>query len=358
MIELLEIIGVAVLIGIGYLIILRNYDIYDKEPFSILLASFVVGGVVSIVVTTLLYQFVSVERTFAQAFYKVGLIEELAKLITFFLIYKIIKKHFDEIVDGVIYMSCIALGFAVIENVSYALNSETPFNLLALRVFTSTIGHMAFSGIMGVALYVHLKVHTNWMGIGLSLIIAAFSHGFYDGVLFVPDFNWSFIAVYAMIVAEAIMVIRVVLSFSRFRKPFGVLLLTRSTIKRTTLCVNCGNNGENKLLLFWKISAQNCNRCGNIVFSWKSWEQIHRYYRPLSSFKEEVRSYSKATQTYYRFGTDGEHVIDIEQSLVSCKTQSLNTWLVESNQKDKVRYLNKPVIGWLLKGVGLRYMVD
>lgn len=357
MIELLGIIGAAVLIGIGYLILLRNYDIYDKEPFNILLASFVVGGIVSIIVTTFLYQFVSVERTFAQAFYKVGLIEELAKLITFFLIYRVIRKHFDEIVDGVIYMSCIALGFAVIENVSYALNSETPFNILAMRTFTSTIGHMAFSGIMGIALFIHFRVHKNWLGLLLSLVIAAFSHGFYDGVIFNSALNGIFFVIYGLIVITALWVIRITLSFSRFRKPFQFDLFVDAGKTETIVCVNCGTRGNSSKLEFWKIESQQCVSCDHMVFNFTSWKQVNRYYLPLRYWKWEVKKIRDSKNHPFRFGENAEHVLDVKKRLVSCNSHSLSAWLTLENKKDKSSFLNKPIVGWVLKGIGLRYLV-
>jgi len=356
--ELGLIIFAAFFIGVLYLVKLRNYDIYDKEPFGIMLASFLVGGVVSIIVTTILYSFVNVQHTFTQAFYKVGLIEELAKLITFFLIYKIIRKHFDEIVDGVIYMSCIALGFAVIENISYALASESPFSLLAMRAFTSTIGHMAFSGIMGVALFVHFRVHKNWGGILLALVLAAFGHGFYDGVLFKSELNWMFFFVYGLIVISLLWVIRIVLSFSRFRKPFTFSLFDEKGVSEAQLCVNCGTRSQTARLNFWKIDVQNCSSCENLVFDFRYWKQVNRYYLPLRRWKKVEKGYKKSKTNPIRFGVESEHTLDVYVKMVSCSSESLSHWLVLENNLDKKRILSKPIIGWVLRGVGLKYMVE
>ena len=357
MTELGIIIFVAFAIGVFYLVKLRNYDIYDKEPKTIMFVSFLVGGIVSIIVTTILYTFVDVERTFSQAFYKVGIIEELGKLITFFVIYKIIRKHFDEIVDGVIYMSCIALGFAVIENITYAMNTENAFTMLAIRAVTSTIGHMAFSGIMGIALFVHFKVHKNWPGIFLSLLIAAFSHGFYDGVLFKPEFTWSFIIVYVLIVISALWIIRLVLSFSRFRKPFEWFAFEPTAKSEPILCVSCGTKQRSVRYTFWKINSHKCSNCTNLVFDFEYWKQVNRYYLPLRRWKKVKKGYKKSNTNPLRFGDSAEHVIDFHIEMVSCSSGTLKTWLDSENQLDKARILNIPVIGWLLKGIGLKYMI-
>jgi len=253
-------------------------------------------------------------------------------------------------------MSCIALGFAVIENVEYALSSESPYTLLAVRAFTSTIGHMAFSGIMGIALFVHFRVHNNGLGIGLSLLIAAFAHGFYDGVLFKSELNWSFGFVYSLIVMTAFWVIRIALSFSRFRKPFEFSLFKKSSITENELCVNCGTRSKDAKYEFWKIKYQQCESCRHIVFNFKSWKQVIRYYLPLRYWKSELKMFRKSTNIPFRFGENAEHILDVNMELVSCNSQTLSTWLISENKKDKSKYLNKPVIGWFLKGIGLRYL--
>lgn len=355
--ELGIIIFIAFAIGVFYLVKLRNYDIYDKEPIGIMLASFVVGGIVSIIVTTFLYTFVEVEHTFLQAFFKVGIIEELGKLITFFLIYKIIKSHFDEIVDGVIYMSCIALGFAVIENISYAVNAENAISMLAVRAITSTIGHMAFSGIMGVALFVHFRVHKNWGGIFLSLIVAAFAHGFYDGVLFKSEFTWSFIFVYALIVIAAWWVIRLVLSFSNFRKPFEWFDFEPTTKLQPILCVNCGTREHSLLYTFWKINSHKCSNCNNLIFDFKYWKEVNRYYLPLRSWRKVKNGYKNSKTNPILFGLNSEHKVDANVEMVSCSSNTLKSWLDIENQEDKMYVLNTPIIGWLLKNIGLKYMM-
>ena len=351
------IVAVAVLIGLAYIQLLRKFDIYEKEPFKILFASFAAGGVVSIIVTTILYSFVSVEHTFAQAFYKVGLIEELAKLITFFLIFKVFRRHFDEIVDGVLYMSCIALGFAVIENVFYAMGSETPFTILALRTFTSTIGHMAFSGIMVVALFVHFRVQRNVGGIILSLLVAAFAHGIYDGVLFEPAYSWSFFGVYWFVVLGAVWVIRLVMSFSRHKKPFTSAIFKSTSQAGNLHCVSCGEKQQSDLLLFWKIESQACGNCGQMDFDWEAWKQMNRYYLPLRKWKKQTKGYRNSGEAVIRFGAYDEHILNVSNQRVSCKPETLGIWLVSENQKDRQQFLRKPILGWILKGVGIQYVM-
>ena len=60
----------------------------------------------------------SLPGLFAYAILVIGVIEELAKMIPFLLVV-IHFKEFDEPIDGIIYGSFIALGFAAVENIQY-----------------------------------------------------------------------------------------------------------------------------------------------------------------------------------------------------------------------------------------------
>ena len=74
----------------------------------------------------------------------IGPIEELAKLLPFILI--VLRfKAFDEPLDGIIYASFIALGYAAAENIDY-LEYLTPLEAAA-RGFASPVVHILFASI-------------------------------------------------------------------------------------------------------------------------------------------------------------------------------------------------------------------
>jgi RsiW-degrading membrane proteinase PrsW (M82 family) len=56
----------------------------------------------------------------ARSFLIVGLFEETAKVLGLFAVYPFIKKRLTGPAAAIIYMSCVALGFSLIENYSYA----------------------------------------------------------------------------------------------------------------------------------------------------------------------------------------------------------------------------------------------
>jgi len=80
----------------------------------------------------------------AYALLAIGPIEEIAKLLPFVLV--VIRfKAFDERLDGIIYASFIALGYAASENMDY-LEYLTPLEAAA-RGFASPVVHILFASI-------------------------------------------------------------------------------------------------------------------------------------------------------------------------------------------------------------------
>ena len=111
----------------------------------------------------------------------IGGIEELAKLAPF-LIVVLRFKAFDEPVDGIIYASFIALGFATVENIQY-LQYVTGIEMIG-RGFASPVVHIMFASIW--AYYIGLAfLHQRNLPIVVFkyLALAAVFHGIYDFVV-------------------------------------------------------------------------------------------------------------------------------------------------------------------------------
>jgi RsiW-degrading membrane proteinase PrsW (M82 family) len=108
----------------------------------------------------------------------IGLIEELFKFLPFILIILRLKA-FDEKIDGIVYASTIALGFASFENIYYLAHLEG-FELIG-RAFASPLAHTIFSSIWGYTVgkaRIQGKSLLKASLIGLS--IAALVHGIFD----------------------------------------------------------------------------------------------------------------------------------------------------------------------------------
>jgi len=118
---------------------------------------------------------------FAYAILAIGVIEELAKMIPFLLLV-IHFKEFDEPIDGIIYGSFIALGFAAVENIQY-LQNVTGVEAWA-RGFAGPVIHIVFASIWGYYIG-RAYLCREFLGrtILAALAFTAILHGIYDFVV-------------------------------------------------------------------------------------------------------------------------------------------------------------------------------
>jgi RsiW-degrading membrane proteinase PrsW (M82 family) len=115
---------------------------------------------------------------FAYGVLVIGTIEESVKILPFLLV--VLRfQEFDEPIDGIIYASFIALGFAALENIYY-LDSLSTAEAYA-RGFAAPVVHIVFASIWGYYIgKAHLAGKPLAPVILLSLAVTAFLHGSYD----------------------------------------------------------------------------------------------------------------------------------------------------------------------------------
>jgi RsiW-degrading membrane proteinase PrsW (M82 family) len=118
---------------------------------------------------------------FAYAVLAIGLIEESAKLLPFLLIIRLFRE-FDEPIDGIIYASFIALGFAAVENIRYLeyLGTRQAY----ARGFVGPVLHIVFASIWGY--YVGrawLRRRAVLPTVFAALGVSALVHGVYNFVV-------------------------------------------------------------------------------------------------------------------------------------------------------------------------------
>ncbi|TYC18113.1 PrsW family intramembrane metalloprotease [Bizionia gelidisalsuginis] len=177
-----------------FIIIIYIYskDKYEREPKWLLLISFLLGAIVSIFITTILYSVfkialpvtdnLNVVQQCIQAFVVVGFSEEFSKyLIVLFFAQR--RKEFNERFDGIVYAVMVSMGFAATENVLYVLEGGASTALL--RAFTAVPAHATFGILMGYfmgkAKFSKNKIVLNLTG----LLLAVLFHGAYDFFLFI-----------------------------------------------------------------------------------------------------------------------------------------------------------------------------
>jgi protease PrsW len=147
------------------------------EPAGLLLRVFF-WGILMVIPSSLLEQ--GIETLFGTTvmFALVGLIEEGFKFLAASSIAK--NKHFDEPVDGLIYATASALGFATLENLGYMLTGGAA--LILVRGPISTLGHILFSLTWGYAM--SLRRFRNARNVlRRGWLLGAFLHTIFNGIL-------------------------------------------------------------------------------------------------------------------------------------------------------------------------------
>ena len=115
---------------------------------------------------------------FRYAVLAIGPIEEVSKLRPVVLIVVHVRS-FDEPLDGIIYASFIALGYAAVENYHY-LDFLTPAESFA-RGFAGPVVHILFASIWAYWITTVWLAKRRLMGPAIAgFVIAAFLHGTYD----------------------------------------------------------------------------------------------------------------------------------------------------------------------------------
>lgn len=123
-----------------FLVIIYIYikDKYEKEPKRLMLIAFLLGAVISIIITSLMYyvfdyilpldDHTSLLQLFLKAFLVVALTEEFSKyvIVRYF---AQTRTAFNEPFDGIVYAVMVSMGFAATENIVYVFDSgfETAF---------------------------------------------------------------------------------------------------------------------------------------------------------------------------------------------------------------------------------------
>ena len=187
-------------------------DKYEKESKRMLAFAFIIGAIISIIITTVLYMFFdlflplkddySIWQQFVKAFFVVALIEEFSKYI---MVRGFLqpRKGFNEPFDGIVYAVMVSMGFAAVENIMYVIQGG--MEVAMLRAFTAIPAHATFGIIMGYYMgkAKFSKNPIKWNLIGLSL--AVLFHGAYDFFLFIGFIPGISIGAFISLIIEIIL---------------------------------------------------------------------------------------------------------------------------------------------------------
>ena len=159
---------------------------------------------------------------FLKAFVQAGIPEESAKLLMLWLLLRK-NPYYDERLDGIVYASCIGLGFAGFENIGYLMQGLEDGSWISIgvsRALFAVPGHFFFGVVMGF--FFGLATFGDPAKRKINLFLAWFmpmmAHGLYDGVLMSMGAMPEYIA--------GIMLIVFIVGFNRLRK-YSVKLIEK-----------------------------------------------------------------------------------------------------------------------------------
>lgn len=182
----------AVLPGVAFALFIVLIDRYDREPKRLLIKVFFFGmlsTIPTIIVEMIGQRFNIFSGLFGElieAFIVIGVSEEYFKR-------RVVLRHayshpaFDEKLDGIVYCSIAALGFATMENIFYIINySAVSPNIWIIRAILSVPTHMLLGITMGYYLSMARFCFDPAKCVGYmkkSLYVPAILHGTFDFIL-------------------------------------------------------------------------------------------------------------------------------------------------------------------------------
>jgi len=210
--EIVLLIALAIAPCAALVVFIYFRDKYEREPWKLLLVSFLLGvlSIAPAMVQELLFQKVPFinDHVFISAFVGVAFVEEFWKLF-FLLLIPFRRKSFNEPFDGIVYAVLVSMGFATVENILYVVQGG--WGVGVLRVFTAVPAHCMFAVVMGY--FVGLAKFTKGSKVGyilLGFVLAGIFHGTYDYCLFEKNYEGVWIGAFLSLIVGLILSLRAI----------------------------------------------------------------------------------------------------------------------------------------------------
>ena len=165
-----------VLCATGAAVIVYRYDLYDREPWYMLVLMACAGAVVMWLLAdteawTLIYVLDNTGLTAIAAVAATH--EEGARLALVALLALLAPKFFNDPIDGLIYGSVVGLGMAGAESLMRLESLPTRPSVLPAAEAVRFLGHLILGGITGYGVGPARIRHPLWVPILLSCVLAA-----------------------------------------------------------------------------------------------------------------------------------------------------------------------------------------
>ena len=219
-----------------YIVLVLWIDRYEAEPLWMLATAFFWGALIatffafllnttSAGITYALTRNASAGEAFA-AVISAPIVEEAGKAIILFLFFFWKKEEFDGVVDGIVYASMSALGFAMTENILYygKAAAEGGSSMLTLtfiiRGFFAPFSHPLFTSLTGIGLGLarqSTNIAVKFLTPVVGLLMAIFMHSIWNGSA-VFGGGGVFLLTYIVVMVPAFIIILVVIAIALRRE--------------------------------------------------------------------------------------------------------------------------------------------
>ena len=228
-----------------YVVLVLWIDRYEGEPLWMLTTAFFWGALVAAFFAFLLNTLFDLTvGTIAQdasagealsAVISAPFVEEIGKALILFIFFFAMKDEFDGVVDGIVYASMAALGFAMTENILYYGNAASKSGgvltaTVIVRGFFAPFSHPLFTSLTGIGLglsrqstNIAIKILTPIIGLGMAIFMHSLwnaSAVFGGGGVFVLTY------IVVMVPAFVIMLVVIALALRREGQVVRQFLLT------------------------------------------------------------------------------------------------------------------------------------
>lgn len=190
--------GLAFPGAVVYLVVPRLLDRYDPEPWYALVLALLWGGVAACGISALVNSLVgAVLGEFASLVISAPIVEEATKGILVLGYLYFLRREFDGIVDGIIYATFVAIGFAAVENVIYYARaglepnaSESLRAIFFLRGGLTPWAHPLFTAMTGIGVGMARESPSpvvRFVSPVLGYMAAVTLHAIWNGVTTLPS---------------------------------------------------------------------------------------------------------------------------------------------------------------------------
>jgi RsiW-degrading membrane proteinase PrsW (M82 family) len=260
--------GLAIPAGAMYLTVPRLLDRYDPEPWYALVGCLLWGGICATSFSMPFNELAgAISQTFAIAVVA-PIVEEAWKGLGVLAVFYFLRREFDGVVDGIIYATFTAIGFAAVENVIYyaraVQESRDAFaTVFFLRGVLAPWGHPLYTSMTGIGVGLAREsgsAFTRFIAPVLGYCGAVFLHMLWNGsavlggllgpvggVLFLTTLPLWLI----FVVAFLVMVILLVRRRGRVIRQFLVDEVALGTVSREEVDLVCSAFGTLRARLRW-----------------------------------------------------------------------------------------------------------